>query len=191
MSDTLVIHPKDKSTDCLSVIYEGRGWDVIRDFDTPRSEVKKQIKCHKRIVMLGHGTPMGLLAGGMIHRTYPVNCWEFNRFHHYIVDGDMVSLLKRKETYSIWCHSDRFFRLNGLKGFHTGMIISETGEELAILKRVPLNEDQMAKNMELFCGTCAKYFDLPPEEAREKILEEYIGDDEVTKFNRENIIVLQ
>ncbi len=44
--------------------------------------------------------------------------------------------------------------------------------------------------MELFCGTFAKYIDLPPEEMKRKVLEEYVGDDEVTRFNRERIIVL-
>lgn len=188
MSDTLVIHPKDETTDCLSVIYEGRGWDVIRDYNTPKKEIKKQIKCHKKIVMLGHGTPGGLLAGG------EVRGWDdkltFSRFTHFIVDDEIAPLLRNRETYSIWCHSDEFFRYHNLKGFHTGMIISEVGEEWVVLGRAPLDEEGMAKNMELFCGTCAKYFDLSPEESRTKILEEYIGEDEVTQFNRNNIKVL-
>lgn len=183
MSDTLVIHPKDVTTDCLSVIYEGRGWDVIRDYNTPRKKVIKQIKSHRRIVMLGHGSGGGLLAGGDTD-------WGFYRFMHYIVDHEMASLLKKKETYSIWCFSDQFFRAHNLKGFHTGMIISEVGEERAMLGYEPLTAEEMEENMKLFCGTCAKYFDLPPEEAREKILEEYVGSDPVTQFNRKNIIVL-
>lgn len=177
---TLVIHPKDRTTDCLSVIYEDRGWDVIRNPETPNDVVVREIKSHDRIIMLGHGTPHGLLAasGGF-------------QFGKYIIDWRHVFYLKKKETYSIWCHSDKFFKHYGLKGFHTGMIISETSEEYYIFKgRVPLDVDEMAKNMELFCGTCAKYIDLSPEEAQKKILEEYVGDDEVTQYNRENILVL-
>ena len=192
MSDTLVIHPKDKTTDCLSVIYEGKGWDVIRDYDTPLKEVWKQIRTHKRIVMLGHGTPDGLLAGGKVsYIGFDNREWTyFTRFHHYIVREEMLNLLSTKETYSIWCNSDKFFEKKGIKGFHTGMIISEVSEEKYILDKVVLSEEEMAKNMELFCGTCAKYFDLPPEEAQKKILEEYVGDDEVTQYNRGNIKVL-
>lgn len=176
---TLVIHPKDITTDCLKVIYEKRPeWDVIRNPLTPRKVVEREIESHDRIIMLGHGTPYGLLAAG-----------PSGRFDHYIVDGNMIELLMEKETYSIWCHSDEFFAGWG-KGFHTGMIISEVGEEWYCLHKIVLNKEKMAKNMELFCGTCAKYFDLPPEEAREKILEEYVGDDEVTQFNRKNIVVL-
>lgn len=177
---TLVIHPKDKTTDCLSVIYEGRkDWTVVRDPSTSREEIEDLIREHDRIVMLGHGTPDGLLAaaGGF-------------RFGRYIVDHSHRHLFKGKDTYSIWCNSDQYFRRGHLKGFHTGMIISEVGEERYCLGKVVLNEEEMAKNMELFCGTCAKYFDLPPEEAQKKILEEYVGEDEVTQFNRKRIIVL-
>lgn len=200
LSTTLVIHPKDKTTDCLSVIYEGRGWDVIRDYNTSRREVERQIRRHSRIIMLGHGTPYGLLAGGNIKGILDRKT-HFSRFHHYIVDDTLADALQGKDTFSIWCNSDKFFKVHGLKGLHTGMIISEVGEEVVlpgILSGLaeddtwtpPLNEEQMAKNMELFCGAFAKYIDLTPEECRKKVLEEYVGDDEVTLFNRERILVL-
>jgi hypothetical protein len=48
----------------------------------------------------------------------------------------------------------------------------------------------MDENMKLFCGAFAKYIDRSPEEMREKVLEEYVGDDPVTRYNRERIIVL-
>lgn len=183
-SNTLVIHPKDETTDCLSVIYEGRGWDVVRDPGINSKVLKKLIKSHDRIIMLGHGTPAGLLAGGYIAEGHWV------RFHHFIVDVSFANVLKGKETFSIWCNSDAFFRFHKLPGLHTGMIISEVGEEQYCFNRIFLSEEEMAKNMELFCGTFAKYIDLPPVEMKEKVLQEYIGDDPVTQFNRERIIVL-
>jgi len=148
--------------------------------------------------MLGHGTPFGLLAGGIQKmkgdlegRSY------FSRFHHYIVDDTLADALQGKDTFSIWCNSDKFFKVHGLKGLHTGMIISEVGEEVVLpgvfkgdIWTPPLNEEQMAKNMELFCGTFAKYIDLTPEECRKRVLEEYVGEDEVTQYNRERILVL-
>lgn len=196
LSTTLVIHPKDETTDCLSVIYEGRGWDVIRDYNTPRKEVERQIRRHSRIIMLGHGTPEGLLAGGNLRGILDRRT-HFTRFHHYIVDSSLVDALQGKDTFSIWCNSDLFFKKYGLKGLHTGMIISEVGEECVLPGALedeewtpPLNEEQMAKNMELFCGAFAKYIDLTPEECRKRVLEEYVGEDEVTLFNRERILVL-
>lgn len=59
----LIIHPKDKSTDFLKVIYAGRDdFTVITGgtFD----EVEQAIKEHDHIIMMGHGTPQGLLAVG-------------------------------------------------------------------------------------------------------------------------------
>lgn len=182
-SNTLVIHPRDLSTDCLEVIYKGRGWDVIRDYNTSPQEVMEAIKSHDRIIMLGHGTPGGLLAGGD-------GLYGFNRFHHFIISSMHAEELKKKQTFSIWCNSDAFFKKHGIPGLHTGMIISERGEEWAVMGRAPLDDEEMERNMELFCGAFAKYIDLSPEECREKVLEEYVGDDEVTKFNRERIIVL-
>lgn len=186
---TLVIHPKDPSTDCLSVIYEGRGWTVIRDFSTPNEELIRQIEAHNRIILLGHGTPNGLLAGSKEKQSNGMEV--FHQFTHYIINGSHASLLRKKETFSIWCHSDAYFRQYHVgHGLHTGMIISEVGEEYYCLGRAVLNEKEMAENMKLFCNTFAKYIDLPPKEMRTKVLEEYVGDDEVTRYNRERIIVM-
>ncbi len=188
-SKTLVIHPKDPSTDCLGVIYHGRDWTVIRDFATPLDEIDEQIRRHDRIIMLGHGCQEGLLAGALVE--YPDGRKVFNRFSRYIVGPAQAPLLRDKENFSIWCNSDAYFRkYSAGRGLHTGMIISEVAEEYYCLGRAVLNEDQMARNMELFCGTFAKYIDLPPDEMRRKVLEEYFGEDEVTRFNRERIIVL-
>lgn len=184
--NTLVIHPQDVTTDCLSVIYENRDWDVVRDFEIKEKDLRELIKSHDRIIMLGHGTPQGLLAGGYLLGPNK----GFTRFHHFIIQGNFVDILRGKETFSIWCNSDQFFRKYNLPGLHTGMIISEVSEEYYCLGRAWLDEEGMAKNMELFCGTFAKYVDLSPNEMREKVLGEYIGDDPVTKFNRERIIVL-
>ncbi len=186
---TLVIHPKDPTTDCLSVIYKGRGWDVIRDFNTPVDEIARQIVRHDRIILLGHGSPAGLMAGSLIRRADGKEV--FNRFSRLIVNALHAPILREKETVSIWCNSDAFFRtFKAGHGLHTGMIISEVGEELFCLGEAVLNETEMARNMELFCGAFAKYIDMPPKEMRQKVLEEYVGDDKVTRFNRERIIVL-
>lgn len=60
---TLVIHPKDITTDFLSDIYSDKDWTVI-NINVSKSFLKKQIKEHDRIVMLGHGTGEGLVLKG-------------------------------------------------------------------------------------------------------------------------------
>lgn len=182
-SNTLVIHPRDLTTDCLSVIYEGRDWDVIRDYNTTHEEIRQAIESHDRIIMLGHGSPFGLLAGADTK-------FGFVRFDHYIVDDKHAAALRGKETISIWCHSNEYFKRHKLTGLHTGMIISEVGEEWAVLRKAPLDEEEMNANMELFCEAFRKYIDLPPLEMKGRVLEEYVGDDDVTQFNRGRINVL-
>lgn len=186
---TLAIHPKDPSTDCLGVIYEGRDWTLIRDFNTPAEEVEKQIRKHDRIILLGHGYADGLLAGAMQKRADGTEV--FQRFDHVIVGPAQAHLFRNKETFSIWCNSDAYFKkYQAGHGLHTGMIISEVSEEIYCLGRAVLDQRQMAENMERFCGAFARYIDLPAEEMKQKVLEDYVGDDEVTRFNRERIVVL-
>ena len=48
MKKVSVIHLEDVSTDMLQVVYSGKGYE--------------QIRSHDKIIMLGHGTPDGLLA---------------------------------------------------------------------------------------------------------------------------------
>jgi hypothetical protein len=63
---TLVIHPKDKTTDFLKPIYANRDWTVITGGCT-KEEVNKAIGEHDHIIMMGHGTPQGLLAMGQFN----------------------------------------------------------------------------------------------------------------------------
>lgn len=107
---TLVIHPKDITTDFLSDIYSDKDWTVI-NINVSKSFLKKQIKEHDRIVMLGHGTGEGLIG-----------------FKRLIIDSNYVYLLRDKITVCIWCNADNFVKKYNLKGFYTGMIISEMDE---------------------------------------------------------------
>lgn len=63
---TLVIHPKDRTTDFLKPIYHGRDWTVITGGCT-KEDVAKAIDEHDHIIMMGHGTPQGLLAVGQFN----------------------------------------------------------------------------------------------------------------------------
>lgn len=110
---TLVIHPKDSSTDFLKEIYCENDWNTV---DTKRfhgTDLISIIESYERIVMLGHGTPAGLLGNSS-----------------YIINSDFISALRKKPCVSIWCNADRFCVPANIKGFYTGMIISEVGEAL-------------------------------------------------------------
>jgi len=108
---TLVIHPSDRSTDFLKVIYMDKDWTVINDVRVSKRQLKMQIMAHDRIVMLGHGSPDGLYAQMRL-----------------MIDSTFVQFLRNKQCVCIWCNADLFVHRYGLKGFYTGMILSDTFE---------------------------------------------------------------
>ena len=105
--ETLVIHPKDWTTDFLSAIYSDKDYTVINEDVSPQY-LKAQIEQFERIVMLGHGTDYGLIGHG-----------------RFMIDSGFASLLQQKDCVCIWCNADKFVESYHLKGFNTGMIISE------------------------------------------------------------------
>ena len=180
---TLVIHPKDASTDFLTRIYKDKDWTSIRSWPQDPASLKRFINCYDRIIMMGHGTPSGLLNVGSFYGDEP------NQF--YVIDNYFADLLQTKETVSIWCHSDQFARQYKLPGFHTGMIISEGSEAQYVLGKTPLNAEETLDNMNLFADVVGKHIDNPNLLEMQKLIrEQYNRDDPVSAFNRDNIIML-
>ena len=170
MKKVLVIHPSDRSTDFLKLIYEGKGYDVISARkDLTKNNLIKAIQEHDKIIMLGHGTPSGLIFT-------PIN-------------DSFGELLRSKETITIWCNSDIYALRNGLKGFHTGMIISEVSEARYVLGHTPLDAKETLKNMELFSKVVGECIEQTPKQMQNHILKYYVGNDMVTQFNRSRIMV--
>lgn len=128
---TLVIHPADKSTDFLCPIYHTiHNKKVLRNGLT-KDEIKEQIKIHDRIIMLGHGSPDGLFAVG-----------QFKTDNSYIIDSSLTDILAEKEeNVYIWCHANMFVEKFDLKGFYTGMFVSEILE--ALYCELPLVEQMI------------------------------------------------
>jgi hypothetical protein len=126
---TLVIHPDDRSTDFLCPIYQTADGQpkfddvtVFRGGQT-RAQINEAIQTHEQVIMMGHGSPYGLFAMGL----YGNNALGYPST--YIIDFSTVELLKQKDnSIFIWCNADQFVDKHQLKGFYTGMFISETGE---------------------------------------------------------------
>lgn len=178
---TLVIHPKDASTDFLARIYANKDWDVIRAWYKDQASLKRFMDRYDRIIMMGHGTPSGLLNTGTFYKD-----WQ-----PYVIDNFFVDLLQKKETISIWCYSDQFARQYKLPGFHTGMIISEVHEAQYVLGETPLTAEETLDNMILFADAVGRHIDDPDLlEMQRSIRKEYNRDDPVSVFNRKNIIML-
>lgn len=192
MSNVLVIHPSDKSTDFLKKVYEGKGYDVINDCRISEFDLLYEIVHHDKIIMMGHGTPAGLINPEYFGKNFFSKRYEsrvYEPLRPYIIDDRFAPFLADKETISIWCNSDKYYEHNNLSdgNLHTGMIISEVAEEMYILKDVPLDEEEILENMNLFAEAIHDSLDMEPEEMIKNILSIYDGDDDVTLYNRENI----
>lgn len=115
---TLVIHPEDSSTYFLDQVYKDIEDLTLITGGVTKDEVRKLIEIHDRVMMMGHGSPGGLFAVG-----------DFYTDNGYIIDHTFVDLLSEKDnSVFIWCNADRFVETYDLKGFYTGMFISEVGE---------------------------------------------------------------
>ena len=138
---TLVIHPYDETTNDLCLVYKDHPeWSIIRYF--PGQKVlHKLIQAHDRIIILSHGDETGM--GDLKTQTYWLDC-------------NSVQWLKGKEVVGIWCYASDFFEKYKLKGFATGMFISEIDE--AYLNCVTCTEKDIRKSNRLFSFLLKDYY---------------------------------
>lgn len=184
MKKVLVIHPTDKSTDFLSNIYKNKeGWDVLRKFDGTKTDLINKMEGYDLIIMMGHGSPSGLFDVSRFYKKGKNN-------GYMVIDYEFADVLSRKECISIWCNSDKFFKKYGIKGFHTGMVISEVGEASYVLGYTPLNKKETLDNMNFYATLLGECIEKSPNEIRDYMLENYNREDAVSEYNRSTLIVL-
>ena len=114
----IVVHPSDPSTRMLSEIYKGIEGVTLFDSWKQRKEILKAIAAAPKdepILLLGHGCPSGL---------YDM------RYGIVIGDADADLLKDRPNLVGIWCYASSYAAKHGLKGFFSGMFISELEEAL-------------------------------------------------------------
>lgn len=123
----LVIHPDDRSTDFLDPSYADIPATVLttqRDMFNLRANMRS----HDRIIMMGHGSPGGLMMPiGTIHGVDVVD-GELKKYSQYSLGSSFVDILKTKSIVAVWCNADKFVVPHDLHGFYTGMVISELSE---------------------------------------------------------------
>ena len=171
---TLVIHPSDPTTDVLKVIYEDKDWTIINDPTFPKSHLKLAIKRHDRVIMLGHGTPHGLVAF-----IDPVEKTDLR----FVIDSNLLYLLREKILIGIWCDCDQFFEKYNLKGLYTGMIISEWDEADIFLDS--FTQNQIEESNILFSSVMKEIIE---KENDMSLLEKYkIEFNPIVEFNNQRI----
>jgi hypothetical protein len=159
---TLIIHPKDPSTSFLDIVYESVPNKTLITGGVSKSELIKLIQEHDRTMMMGHGSPAGLFAVG-----------QFNNAGAYIIDQSMIPYLKQKpNNVYIWCNADKFVDVFGLRGFYSGMFISEVGE--ANYCGLPgMSQEIVDESNYGFCNIIAKYINEDKELIHENVKNEY------------------
>ena len=162
---TLVIHPTDPTTDFLKVAYQGTDWTVI-DSNTSKKELREAIKAHDHIIMMGHGTPDGLIG-----------------FMRIYIDSTYVYLLREKQCTCIWCNADEFVQKYKLKGLYTGMIISEVEEAYNFC--VPATYTDIWESNRMFADAVRQALQCPEPLSTMKAL--YEGETPVIMFNKEKL----
>jgi hypothetical protein len=163
---TLVIHPEDPTTEFLSVIYDGKGYTVITDRHIKLSEVLDAVRNHDRIMMMGHGTPHGLIG-----------------YSHIFMDKDFIKLLQTKDCVCIWCNADVYVLQQGIKGFYTGMFISEVRE--AEWFGIDTKQEDIDYSNNLFVYLMKDMIESP--NILNEIKSSYIGDCPIINFNNERL----
>lgn len=159
--NTLVIHPDDRSTDCLKAIYEGKGFDVITQSDEGVADLIPQ---YDRIIMLGHGSPEGLFSVGQFPGAY-------------VIDFRHAKLLQGKKNIYIWCHASDYVKKHDLKGYASGMFISEVYE--GHWYKISSTQAAITKSNDHFSELLGKHLEEPW-----KVADQYLNPEcEVVKFN--------
>ena len=136
----LILHPEDRSTDFLKPIYSQlKNTTVITGGLRRQSEIHELIQSHDQVIMLGHGFSDGLLS---------VRQFGLNPF---IIDARCAKYLAEKETnIFIWCYASDFVTKHKLKGYCSGMFISEELE--ALYHNVEATEDQINLSNDVFAA---------------------------------------
>jgi hypothetical protein len=166
---TLVIHPDDRSTDFLKPIYESVDNKTVITGGKSREEIIDLIQSHDRVLMMGHGSPGGLFKTGTFSDYLSL----------YLIDKDLVPYLKDKENFYIWCYADEFVRAHNLRGFFSGMFVSEPGEAVAcdlVNRRKLLDMDLLNKveeSNEEFSRIVGENMHLPLDEMFKEVREQY------------------
>jgi hypothetical protein len=176
MIKTLVIHPDDRSTDFLKPIYQHLDDATILTGGKAQNEVRELIEQHDQVIMLGHGSPNGLFS-----------CGQFYMGNGMIIDHSMVAALgNKKNNIYIWCNADAFVSRYYLRGFYTGMFISEYSE--AAFCKVPTFIDEIEQSNALFANIVGQSVLMEAKniQANTKLLY-HLPHSEVNKYNNNRL----
>ena len=159
----------------LGMLYEGMENVTLFDSWEQREEILDAIAAAPKdepILLLGHGTPRGLLD---------------MRYGTLIGDADAALLKDRPNLVGIWCYASSYAYKHGLKGFFSGMFISEPREALA--NGVTASARMIYKKA---CDFSKRFGDMlregkPLGEIAAELMDDRHRDSELTRFNYDRL----
>jgi len=167
----IIIHPEDNTTTFLKPIYEKIKDQIVITSNSTPEEISSLIKTSNRVIMLGHGSSMGLFA---------LNVFPQNILKPYVIGSEEKEILKDKtENIYIWCNANKYVEYYNLKGFYSGMFISEIHEAILCgLKNI--TQEIINESNNEFSAIVGKHIDLPVKALHETVKKEY---GELAKIN--------
>lgn len=158
----LVIHPEDPSTEFLTSIYENIPNKTVITKGLYPHEITHAIIDHDQVIMLGHGTPRGLMSIG-----------QFPETGGYVINESHSRFLSQKEdNIYIWCYASDYVKTHNLKGFASGMFISEAMEAYACGLSSYTHQEVKDQN-NFFSELVGKVIDRPAKAIYDFVSEEY------------------
>lgn len=167
----IVVHPSDPSTKMLGLIYEGLDNVTLFDSWEQRDEIRAALAAAPReepVLLLGHGCPYGL---------YDL------RYGLVLTDADAELLKDRPNLVGIWCYASDYASRHGLKGFFSGMFISEEPE--AWVNGVDAEAEEIDGKAWDFAGRFGDMLraGMPLEDAARELMDPRHVDSDLTRFN--------
>lgn len=170
MDKLLVIHPDDRTTDDLKLVYGGLDTEVITK--PSLEQVRDSLNGRQRTFFLGHGLPQGLLGTNF----------------KLCVDERSSPLLKdQTENIYIWCNADVYLQTQSLSGFATGMFISEVREAYVFNVKATAVEIRISNRLfSRLVNLCARR-GYTCRETFEFVCRNYRPVNELSQYNRQRL----
>lgn len=135
----IVIHIDNGSPDAtmLSCIYKGLD-NITLCYNRSKNSIKRilRITGDEPVMLLGHGTPQGLINVSQ---------------NGFAVDSEHIEWLRNRTIIGIFCHASDFADRYGLRGFFTSMFISNKVEAVILQRDADCTEEDITSQQRLFC----------------------------------------
>ena len=136
----IIIHIDNHSHDAaiLSRIYEGLDGSIVC-YNRGKSNIKRLLRItgNEPVMLLGHGTPSGLLNISQ---------------NGFAVGSEHVEWLRNRPVIGIFCYASEFADNYGLQGFFTSMFISNMGEAVMEQRDQGATDELITAQQILFCN---------------------------------------